>query len=110
MAFSFSTNVSFPEFDYLVYMSNYPLGLVATLGLVILVKVLWTEHISAMKDHSSPLPLPPGTYGLPVIGETFSFLMKVRHLPFSCKRFTEAMTQYNIDYIYIYIYLRVRKG
>ncbi|XP_067938908.1 cytochrome P450 26A1-like [Watersipora subatra] len=35
---------------------------------------LWKHYINSLKDSASSLPLPPGTVGLPFIGETFHMI------------------------------------
>ena len=39
---------------------------------------LWTFYINGTRDLQSDLPLPPGTVGLPFVGETFFMLFRVR--------------------------------
>jgi hypothetical protein len=39
---------------------------------------LWSVY-NNVKDGGSSLPLPPGTMGFPIIGETIEFLRKVQH-------------------------------
>lgn len=39
---------------------------------------LWKYYINNLKDKSSELPLPPGTVGLPFIGETVQMVFQVR--------------------------------
>ena len=41
---------------------------------------LWSTYLASCKDPDSKLPLPPGSMGLPIVGETINLLMKVSTL------------------------------
>jgi len=38
---------------------------------------LWRRYVESLADPRCPLPLPPGTVGLPLVGETLAMMIKV---------------------------------
>lgn len=42
---------------------------------------LWKSYINSLRDGKSSLPLPPGTVGLPFIGETLHMAFQVSTWP-----------------------------
>ena len=63
----------------------YPLLLPAALFLFSV--SLWRYYIDSLRDSSVSLPLPPGTVGLPFVGETLSmaFQVGIHHIHTACK-------------------------
>lgn len=47
------------------------------LMLCVSVTLLWRMHVENSRDRASPMPLPPGSVGLPFIGETAHFALMV---------------------------------
>ena len=55
-------------------------SLVPAFLLLLLSRVLWGLRWSSARDRSCTLPLPRGSMGWPLVGETLHWLLQVRHI------------------------------
>ena len=77
------------DFGTLIDNFEYLLPYLVPLVLFLFSISLWKFYIHSTRDPSSNLPLPPGTVGLPFVGETISMIAKVSMI-------------YRLDNIYMY--------
>lgn len=56
-------------------------SLLSALLLLALTRQLWSLRWSLTRDAASSLPLPEGSMGWPLVGETFHWLFQVRRAP-----------------------------
>lgn len=75
-------NEIFPA-EYLSARTFAPTMEFLVLGLFVVISFsfwLWNTYNKMKRDLKSCDPLPPGSFGIPIFGETFSFLMQVDKL------------------------------
>ena len=73
------------EQSFSSYLPGNFTSMMAPLILLLIVWKLWYMYNVNTKDHDCKTPLPPGSMGLPIVGETLQYILKVN--AFSCCTF-----------------------
>lgn len=76
-------NMLFASFDLVSALATLAACLVSLTLLLAVSQQLWQLRWAATRDKTCKLPIPKGSMGFPLIGETFHWLLQVRRIPFS---------------------------
>lgn len=79
----FFPNMLFASFDLVSALATLAACLVSLTLLLAVSQQLWQLRWAATRDKTCKLPIPKGSMGFPLIGETFHWLLQVRRIPCS---------------------------
>ena len=66
------------EMEYIsAYLPVNMLSLITPAVLILIIYKLWYIYNVSTRDHSCKTPLPPGGMGIPIVGETLQYILKV---------------------------------